>query len=597
MRLAIGEILNAVFTLLIVGGAVYSFVREKFTPDLTALLAILALLITGVLSPAEAFAGFSHPATVSVAAVLVLSAGLQRTGALNWVARRVLGPLGRSEFLLTATLMAVIALLSAFVNNTAAVAVFIPAVLETCRRSGARPGRILMPMAHAATFGGMCTLVGTSTNLVAHEYARSQGLPGFGMFELGKVGLPILGIAFLYILAVGRWFLPRDKSGTPDAPAKAEDYLAEVEIQPGSSWIGEPVSPDRIARDHDLQLVALVRGGAGVPLATPDLRYQSGDRLHVRGALEALLTLGRQNGFGIHRPEQASAPAESDELAEFVVLPGAALEGRTLRQVDFAAQHGAVVIAIRRPGHAAKELPDRSAVHPGDVLVAQGSAESLRALSETPGFLRLGVPAHADYRPEKLAVAGLTLAGVVVFASLGILPIVTAATAGCAVLMLTRSLRPHEAYQAIHWDIVFILAGALALGMALQKSGLTTALAQGLAALSFWVGPMVILAGFLILALIVSELMSNSGTAALLGPVAVSCAAQMGVNPMALLAAVTFGASASFAMPIGYQTSLMIYGPGGYRFVDYLRMGIPLNLIVLLVALYLIPRIWPLTLP
>jgi Na+/H+ antiporter NhaD/arsenite permease-like protein len=195
--------LNAALTLLIVAGTVYSFVREKWTPDLTALLAILALLVTGVLAPMEAFAGFSHPATVSVAAVLVLSAGLQRTGALAWVARRVLGPLGRSELLLTAALMVVIALLSAFVNNTAAVAVFIPAVLETCRRSGARPGRILMPMAHAATFGGMCTLIGTSTNLVAHEYARSQGLDGFGMFELGRVGLPILGVAFLYILGSG----------------------------------------------------------------------------------------------------------------------------------------------------------------------------------------------------------------------------------------------------------------------------------------------------------------------------------------------------------------------------------------------------------
>jgi di/tricarboxylate transporter len=589
--------LNAALTLLIVVGTVYSFVREKWTPDLTALLAILALLVTGVLAPMEAFAGFSHPATVSVAAVLVLSAGLQRTGALAWVARRVLAPLGRSEILLTAALMAVIALLSAFVNNTAAVAVFIPAVLETCRRSGARPGRILMPMAHAATFGGMCTLIGTSTNLVAHEYARSQGLAGFGMFELGRVGLPILGVAFLYILAVGRWFLPKERPKEREAPTRSGDYLAEVEVQSGPGWVGQPVAADRLERDFDLRLVGLVRLGARVPLGAPGLRYEAGDRLIVLGALEHVLAFGKHESLEIHRPRASEARDEAHALAEFVVLPGSALTGRTLRQVDFAARYGGIVVALHRPRRPATDLPDRAPIHSGDVLVVEAPPESLRALSEAPGLLALGAPSHPDYRPQKLAVAGLTLAGVVITASLGIFPIVTAATAGCAVLMMTGSLRPQEAYQAIHWDIIFILAGALALGTALQKTGLTTLLAQGLASASVWVGPMAILVGFLVLALVVSELISNSGTVALLGPVAVSCATEMGVNPMALLAAVTLGASASFAMPIGYQTSLMIYGPGGYRFGDYLRMGIPLNVIVLVLAILLVPRFWPLTPP
>ena len=207
------ENIKAAMTLLILIGAIYSFVREMVPPDVTALLAILALLLTGVLSPAEAFSGFSHPATVSVAAVLVLSAGIEHTGVLTLAARRIFAPLGKSEWLLTGVIMILIGAMSAFINNTAAVAIFIPVVMEVCRRTGASPGRVLMPMAHAATIGGMCTLIGTSTNLVAHEFALKQGLKGFSMFELGQVGLPMVAVGFAYMLFVGRRFLPRNGQG------------------------------------------------------------------------------------------------------------------------------------------------------------------------------------------------------------------------------------------------------------------------------------------------------------------------------------------------------------------------------------------------
>ena len=607
--------LKAVVTLLILMAAMYGFVSERLAPDVTALLALLALLLTGVLTPYEAFSGFSHPATISVAAVLVLSAGVERTGALTYIARRVLTPLGNSELTLTVVIMVIISSISAFVNNTAAVAVFIPVVIEVCRRTGASPSRVLMPMSHAATFGGMCTLIGTSTNLVAHEFARSYGLRGFSMFELGKVGLPMLIAGFAYMLFVGRKFLPRTQPGDVLAMQLGERYLAELIIEPDSPWTGKEVNAEHFERDFDVDLIGVLRAGQVLPMGDPGLVFAPYDSLLVRGPLEHVLKLTSQNGLDLHRPEVFSGQREPEEqdaeeprveksaekkgedarpqLAEVVVLTTSGLVGRTLKAARFAERFDAVVLGLRRRGEV-NERPSITPLHAGDMLLVEGRRDALQALAETRGFLVVGTPARPEERPGKLVITIVTLIAVVLVVSLGFLPIVTAATAGCAVLMLTGCLRPSEAYRAIDLSLVFILAGSLALGAALNKTGITTLLADWLAGISATTGPYFILAGFFVLAVVVSELMSNSGTVALLGPITISVAAKMGINPMSLLAAITFGASAAFAMPIGYQTSLMIYGPGGYRFKDFIRMGIPLDLILALLALLLIPYFWPL---
>ena len=305
--------LKAVVTLLILMAAMYGFVSERLAPDVTALLALLALLLTGVLTPYEAFSGFSHPATISVAAVLVLSAGVERTGALTYIARRLLTPLGNSERTLTVVIMVIISSISAFVNNTAAVAVFIPVVIEVCRRTGASPSRVLMPMSHAATFGGMCTLIGTSTNLVAHEFARSYGLRGFSMFELGKVGLPMLIAGFAYMLFVGRKFLPRTQPGDVLAMQLGERYLAELIIEPDSPWTGKEVNAEHFERDFDVDLIGVLRAGQVLPLGDPGLVFAPYDSLLVRGPLEHVLKLTSQNGLDLHRPKVFSGQRESEE--------------------------------------------------------------------------------------------------------------------------------------------------------------------------------------------------------------------------------------------------------------------------------------------
>ncbi len=615
------SILKAVATLLILGGAVYGFISEKVPPDVVSLLVILALLLTGVLRPSEAFSGFSHPATVSVAAVLVLSSAIERTGVLSLLARRVLTPLGRSEILFTAVIMLVIAALSAFVNNTAAVAIFIPVVLEVCQRTGASPGRVLMPMSHAATFGGMCTLIGTSTNLVAHEFARNQGLPGFSMFEIGKVGLPMLLVGSAYILLVGRWFLPRNQVAAPETIGQADPYLSELIVLDNSPWIGRAVNAEHFQRDLDVELVGLVRDRRVIGLDEQRPHFAAGDSLRVRGALDKVLALAASEGLELHRPEERKAaaaasdaaventdekseateaapaaaepPADKLQLAEVVVLITSGLIGRTLKQIRFAERYDAVVLALRRRG-GISERPSTTPLQAGDVLVVEGAPEALQSLADTRGFLVIGTPTQVKQHPRLLLITLLVLLGVVGVVSLGWLPIVTAAVAGCAVLMLTGCLPPREAYRAIDLSLVFLLAGTLALGLALEKTGITNVLANALASLTGLTGPYVVMACFFLVAVVISELMSNSGTVALLAPVAVSSAAQMGINPMALIVAVALGASASFAMPMGYQTSLMIYGPGGYRFKDFVRMGIALDLLLAALALWLIPYYWPL---
>lgn len=610
--------LKAVVTLLILVAAMYGFVSERLAPDVTALLALLALLLTGVLTPYEAFSGFSHPATISVAAVLVLSAAVERTGALTYIARRLLTPIGNSELTLTIVIMAMISILSAFVNNTAAVAVFIPVLIEVCRRTDASPSRVLMPMSHAATFGGMCTLIGTSTNLVAHEFAVSHGLRGFSMFELGKVGLPMLLAGSAYMLFVGRKFLPRNQPGDVLAMQRGEWYLAELIIDPNSSWVGREVNAKHIERDFDVELVGILRAGQAVSIDNANLVFAPYDSLLVRGPLEHVLKLTTYDGLNVHRPEEftreqneklddetkktedATQNADADQkeasesqLAEVVVLTTSGLVGRTLKGARFAETYDAVVLALRRRGEV-RERPSITPLLPGDMLVVEGNSDALRALAETRGFLVVGTPVQPETRPGKLAITIATLIAVIIVVSLGFLPIVTAATAGCAVLMLTGCLRPIEAYRAIDLSLVFILAGSLALGAALDKTGVTIIIADWLAGLSTTTGPFVVMAAFFLLAVLISEFMSNSGTVALLGPITISVAAKMGINPMSLLAAITFGSSAAFAMPIGYQTSLMIYGPGGYRFKDFIRMGIPLDVILAILALLLIPYFWPL---
>ncbi len=643
-------------------GAIYAFVREKFSPDVTALLVLLVLVISGVLTPAEGFGGFSHPATISVAAVLVLSASLERTGVFAILARRVLAHLGRSETLFCAVLMLAVGTISAFINNTAAVAVFLPIVLETCKRTGARPGRLLLPLSYASMFGGMCTLIGTSTNIVVHEYARSVGLPGFTMFELARIGLPLSLLGFVYLLVVGRWLLPRGGNGAAATGHYGlDEYVVDVYIEPVSSWVGTRLDPVRFQRDHDLELLGIWRADAPLRRTAPFPKLVAGDRLRVHGHLRQVMALGRRPGLRLAQSEagapEATAPAlapaatagslagadtgaapdacgragggsdapsvvhhasseatatsvmevpttttaaapgaaNDDVLAEVVLLPANPAVGHALETVRLRGLYGATILGMRRAGRAPGALPAGEILRAGDALLLQLPQARLQALAHHPTVLVTSATPKPEAQTGRLIVSLVTLVAVVFVAAVGLLPIVTAASAGCLLLMTTGAIKPRQAYESINWQIIFMLAGVLALGTAIEKTGIASIFSLGLSRVGEGFDPRVALSLVYLLAAVMTEFMSNSATAALLVPVALATATQLGCNPQPFLVAVTIAASASFAIPVGYQTYLMVFGPGGYRFGHFVRVGLPLDILFWLGATFLIPLLWPLT--
>jgi di/tricarboxylate transporter len=586
-------------------GAIYAFVREKFPPDVTALLVLLVLVISGVLTPAEGFGGFSHPATVSVAAVLVLSASLERTGVFSLLARRVLSRLGASELLFVAVLVLTVGGLSAFINNTAAVAIFLPIVLETCRRTGARPARFLIPLSFASMFGGMCTLIGTSTNIVVHEYARSVGLQGFGVFEFARVGLPLFALGGVYLLVVGRWLLPRGEplQAQPNQYGLGE-YVVDVYVEPASSWVGTRADPERFLRDHDLELVGIWRADAPLRRTPPWPKLMAGDRLRVHGHLDEIMALMTKPGLHLAPSGRevmaplaswSGMPGEEEMvLAEVVLLPASPAVGHALETVRQRALYDAWILGMRRAGEQPRALPAGEMLRAGDALLLQLHSSQLQALTRDPAVLVTSATPKPASRTGRLALSLLTLAAVVGTAAVGLLPIVTAASAGCLLLMATRTLSPRQAYDSINWPIIFMLAGVLALGTAMEKTGLAGLMAQVLSLVGTRLDPRVALSLIFLLTLGMTELMSNSATAVLLVPVALRTAAQLGMPPEPFLMTVAIASSASFASPVGYQTNLMVYGPGGYRFTDFLRIGLPLDILFWIAATFLIPHFWPL---
>lgn len=582
--------------LAVLAGAVACFATERLPVDLVALLVLSALLGSGVLTPEQAISGFSNTATVTVAAMFVLSAGLARTGVVSLLGRRLaaVGRLGLRPAL--AALMILIGVVSAFINNTAAVAIFLPVVLGLARDMGVSPSKLLIPLSFASMFGGVCTLIGSSTNILVSSIAAQHGQPPLGMFELSPLGLVLFAVGVLYMLTAGVRLIPDRRAGADLTQSfDMGDYLTEILVLPGSPAVGRPLRESPLVRDLDLDVLAILRDGRR--LAAPDAGtvLEADDLLRVRSSVEKIRLAEEQEGIVLKsglkwRAEDLQSSEAS--LLEVMVAPGSALEGKTLKEAGFRQVYGGTALAIRHRGEVMLERLGTTRLRAGDVLLVEVRRDRIEALKRNLDFVLVSEAGLDTPRRGKLLIATAVVAGVVVSAALGLLPVVGSAIFGSVLLVLTRCLTLAEAYQAIEWRVVFLLGGILPLGIALETTGAARLLSSLLVdTIGAW-GPVALVSAFYLLTSLMTEAMSNNATAALLAPIAISTAASLGVDPRPFLIAVTFAASASFMTPVGYQTNTLIYGPGHYRFTDFLRVGTLLNLVFWLLATLLIPRFW-----
>lgn len=579
-------------TLAVLVGAVVLFVSEKLPVDVVALLILGSLLVSGVVTPGEALSGFSSPATLTVAAMFVLSAGLQRSGTLRGVGELLARV--RWPWLLGLLMMLLAAFASAFINNTAIVAVFLPLVISAVVARGLSPSKFLIPLSFAAQFGGVCTLIGTSTNLLVDSLARQAGQPGFALFEFASLGLWFVLAGTLYMLVAKRFLLP--DLGIPDSAADDHRgrYLVELHVPEKSPVIGRAGSVAIPVEAKDVFLLENFRDGR--PLAQPRTEtIQAGDRLLIRGDWNEIQRVRR--GLQLHHDRVArdldGDPGDTRVHAEVMIAPGSALAGKSLVQLRFGHVYRVRVHGMQRSGPQPRQPLDHVPLAVGDILLVDATASALEDLRSDPGVLLIGQREQPRVDLRRALLSLLVMAGAIGAAVLGWMPIVASSLLGCAALVALRCLRPEEAYAAIDWRVIVLLAGVLPLGIALQKSGGADWVAQHALGWLSGYGPLVTLAAIYLLTAMMTEVMSNNAAAVLVVPIAISTAEAMGVDAKPFLVAVAFAASTSFATPVGYQTNTMVYTAGGYRFSDFPKIGIPLNLLFWAMAVLLIPRYFP----
>lgn len=589
--------LQALLTLAVLAGAVTLFVTEKLPVDVVAMLVLASLLVLGLVSPAEALSGFSSEATITVAAMFVLSAGLAHTGALLPIGR-MFGRVKR-PWLFLVLLMVVIGPISAFVNNTAAVAVFLPMVLAATVANRMSPSQLLIPMSYAAQMGGVCTLIGTSTNLLVNSMAKDLGHPGFGLFDFAPLGLILMGAGFVYLMVFRRWLLPHHAPSALADTYELGKYITELRVMEKSPLIGKSVSQAQLAEKHSVYVLELLRGEEKHWSPRAEL-LREGDVLLVRGdweklkALKETTRLELDSEFKLKDNQFTGEDGDAAQvLAEVMVAPGARMVSQTLAQLDFQWHYNATVLALHRRGEVLRDKIKDIPLNVGDVLLMLTPRADLDLIKANANLVVLNERGEANLPRRKAFLAvGIMIASVSV-AALGLLPIVASAILGGIALVATRCIGNDQAYQAIDWRVIVLLAGVLPLGIAMQKSGLAQTVADFGVNMVGGFGPLAVLAAIYLITALLTELMSNNAAAVLITPIAFSTAVSLEVSPTPFLVAVMFAASTSFATPVGYQTNTMVYNAGNYRFVDFMRMGIPLNLLFWGLAVYFIPTFFP----
>jgi len=565
----------------------------RLAADMIFLAGVTVLLVSGVIAPAEAFAGLGNQGLVTVGVLFVVVAGVEQTGGIRWVVQHVLGR-PRSLQHAQGKLMAPVAFMSAFMNNTPVVAMLIPAVREWARKFDLAPSKLMIPLSYAAILGGTCTLIGTSTNLVVNGLIVDE-LPGKGlsMFELAWVGVPVTVAGMAVLLLAGRWLLPERRPAISQFTDPRE-YSVEMLVEADGPLVGRTIEDAGLRHLPGLYLIEIDRGEGVVPAVSPREILQSGDRLVFVGSPDAVPELQKIRGLAPATSQvfKLGGPRSQRALFEAAVSPDCALVGRSIRAGRFRNVYNAVVIAVARNGRRLRGKVGDIVLQAGDTLLLEARPSFIDQQRNNREFLLVSrLEDSTPPRHERAPIALALLGAMVVAVSAGWLSMLEGALLAAAGMMLTHCCSVERARNSIDWSVLLVIAAAFALGTALQKTGVATLTAHGLIALAGSTPWMNLVAVYAVTALF-TAIITNNAAAVMMFPIAQAVAADLGVDVMPFAIAVMIAASASFATPIGYQTNLMVLGPGGYHFGDFARAGLPLNLVTGLVAVVVIPLAW-----
>jgi len=588
--------LDIAIVLAVLVSAVALFASGRLPADLVALVVMVVLLLLGLISVEQALAGFSNSATITVGAMFILSAGLFKSGAVNFVGTMIVrvGRLGL--WAAVVVLMVGVGAVSAFMNNTAAVAIFLPTTIGAAKSLNVSPGRLLMPLSFAAMFGGVCTLIGTSTNILVSSIAEEHELAPIGMFEMSEMGLIFFGAGVAYMLLVGVWLIPdRRNEGELDEQYGMGEYLVEVVVGPTAKSVGRALGSLRLARDTGVAILDLIRGGERFSFPPPTMLLAAGDVLRLRADVSKITAVQEREGI-IIRPHEKW---ESRQLAdgptrqlEVIIAPSSRLRGRTLKQARFADVFGGMALAIRQHGRLRHHELEDTRLQSGDALLVEVPEDRVSAFRRSTDFVLVSEVIAPVFRRRLIIPAVAIVGGVVTLAAVGVVPILIGALVGSVLMVLTGCLTLEEAYASVDWKVIFLLAGVLTLGVAMENTGTAALLASLMVGSLGPLGPYAMVATMYLITSLITETMSNNATAVLLTPVAIAAAGSLGIDPRPLMMAVAFAASASFMTPMGYQTNMMIFSAGGFRFGDFVRVGTPLSVLFFILATVFIPVFW-----
>ncbi len=580
-----------------------AFICEWLPVDLTALSVAIVLMLLGLVSPNEGISGFGNSATITVMAMFILSAGITKTGILNIVRDWLIVWGGNHPTRQIFVMGSIVGSISAFINNTAVVAIFLPIIEQWSKQTKVSVSKLLIPLSFSTILGGLITLIGTSTNILASGVAVQLGYPEFSIFQFTRLGIPVFIFGLIYLSFIAPKLLPDRKPVGGESLSEdyeIREYVSEMIIPPNSSLIGQTLRSSKIQRKFDLDVLEIIRNDTHFAPPLADKILSVGDILLVRSSRTNLLNIKDERGveiladfkFSSTNLETDNDSIQEEKIAEVLILSNSRLIGSTLKDLRFRQRYNATVLAIRRGQELIRERLGKTTLKFGDLLLVQAPKESFIGLQTTRELLVLEEKNREGLRTEKATTALVIIIGVIAIAAFDIFPILVTSLAGVILMVITGCLKPGEIYGAVRWDIIFLLAGLIPLGIAMDNSGTNEWLADQLFGVAGNLSGYWILVLFYLATCLLTEVLSNNASVVLMIPIAVKIAEIMGLNPLAFMYAVTFAASNSYLAPIGYQTNTMVYAPGGYKFLDYTRVGLPLTCSFTLLIPLLIVKIY-----